>query len=121
MNEKGLQPSPRDQLISDFLKWSRWEVWFSLIVKNYPKVQTFTVTFDPASVSANTTSEQTVTVAGLTTNDIVYVNKPTHTAGLVIGGARVSAADTLAVTYGNLTGSAINPASESYFVVAIRR
>lgn len=121
MNESGIQPAPREPLIADLMTWSRWESWFSLIVLRLPKVQTYTVTINPASVAANTSAEQTFTVAGLTTEDIVYVNKPSTTAGLVIGGARVSAADTLAITFGNLTGSGIDAGSESYFVVAIRR
>ena len=31
-----------------------------------------------SAVSAATTSEQTVTVAGLNVGDVVFVNKPTH-------------------------------------------
>lgn len=73
-------------------------------------------------VGANTTSEQTFTVVGLKTSDLVVINKPSHTSGLIIGNCRVSADDTLAITFGNLTGSDIDPfASEDYTIVAIRR
>lgn len=73
-------------------------------------------------VSANTTEELTVTVKGLKTTDmIVGVSKPTHQAGLGITGARVSAADTLAITFMNPTGSGVTPtASESYKVFVFR-
>lgn len=121
MNEKGIQPSPREPLHQDIAVWERWSAWFALIVKRLPRIETYTATITAAEVSANTTEEQTFTVTGLVTTDIVYVNKPTHQAGLVIGGCRVSAADTLAITYGNLTGSGITPTSESYYIVAIRR
>lgn len=81
----------------------------------------YDVTVDATSISANTTSEQTFTVKGLRTTDLVLVNKPSHDAGLAIGACRASATDTLAITYVNATGSAINPSSETYLVVAIRR
>ena len=81
----------------------------------------FTATINPVSVAANTSAEQTFTVNGLRTTDHVTVNKPSLTAGLGIAGCRVSAADTLAITYINTTASAIDPAGEDYSVVVIRR
>lgn len=77
-------------------------------------------TINPASVAAATTAEQTFTVAGLKLNDIVYVTKPTVTAGLGIAGARVSAADTLAIAFVNATASPIDAASETYTVTVLR-
>ena len=84
------------------------------------KIVVYTPTIDPASVNANTTAEQTFTVTGLTTADKVIVNKPTNTAGLGIVNARASAADTLAITFGNFTAAPIDAASEVYSVIAIR-
>ncbi len=75
---------------------------------------------DVASVAANTSAEQTFTVTGLKVGMFVSVNKPGASAGLVVGNARVSAADTLAVTFGNLTSSAIDPAAEDYLVFWLR-
>jgi hypothetical protein len=72
------------------------------------------ITLDVASVAANTSAEQTFTVPGLSTDMVVFLNKSDLDAGLVVGNARVSAADTLAVTFGNLTASPIDPASEVY-------
>ena len=81
----------------------------------------YDVSISPAQVSANTSAEQTFTVTGLTTSDVVVVNKPTSQAGLGLVGVRVSAADTLAINFGNFTGSGITPtASETYKVIAIR-
>lgn len=74
-----------------------------------------------SAVSANTTAEQTFTVTGVLTTDYVYVNKPTAQAGLGIVGCRVSAADTVAVTFSNNTAGSITPtASEQYTVVVVR-
>jgi len=65
---------------------------------------------DPASVAANTTAEQTFTVPGLKIGDVVHVSRLAFTAGLMVGAAgRVTAADTLAITFGNFTGSPIDP------------
>lgn len=71
-----------------------------------------------AAVATITTAEQTVACAGLNVGDVVVVNKPTAQAGLGIVGARVSAKDTLAITFGNPTAGSITPtASEIYKVV----
>jgi hypothetical protein len=78
------------------------------------------ITIDVASVAANTTAEQTFTVTGLKVGDFVAVNKPTNSAGLGIVNARVSAADTLAITFGNFTGSGIDPASQTYILFWFR-
>lgn len=84
------------------------------------QIRVYSATIDPASVAAATSAEQTFTVTGLTTADKVLVSKPTATAGLGIVNARVSAADTLALTFMNATAGAIDAASESYTIVAFR-
>ena len=70
----------------------------------------------PTSVAANTTAEQTFTVTGLVAGSPVWVNKPSAQSGLGIVGVRVSAANTLAITFSNSSGSAIVPSSESYVI-----
>lgn len=84
------------------------------------QIRVYSATIDPASVAAATSAEQTFTVTGLTTGDKVLVSKPTATAGLGIVNARVSAADTLALTFMNATAGAIDAASESYTILAFR-
>ena len=73
---------------------------------------------DVDEVAANTTAEQTFTVPGLRTKHVVVVNKPAADAGLGIVNARVSAADTLAITFVNATGTPIDPAAETYKIIA---
>lgn len=123
--EKGIpkppeQPNWIQQVREQFwLTDEAWR-WVTRVFNNYPKILTFDVTIDPTAVSANTTSNQTFTVTGLSVTDRVVVNKPTHTAGLVIGNAYCSAANTLAITFGNLTALSIDPPSETYRVTSIR-
>lgn len=83
--------------------------------------RTYAVTLTPAQVLANTSNEQTFTVNGLTTNDMILdCNKPTHQAGLSIGNVRVSAANTVAIQFVNNTASPITPtASEQYLICAM--
>jgi hypothetical protein len=78
-------------------------------------------TLSPSAVSANTTAEQTFTVTGLQVGDIVNVTKPTAQAGLGIVGSRVSAANTLAITFSNNTGGSITPTASEVYVVNVVR
>lgn len=84
------------------------------------RLQDVMVTIDapltPVSVAANTTAEQTFTVLGLPASSEVVVNKPSVTPGLGIGGARVSALNTLAINYINNTAAAITPPAETYVI-----
>lgn len=76
----------------------------------------YSQTLTPVSVAAITTAEQTFTVTGLVAGSSVWVNKPSWQAGLGIAGVRVSAANTLAITFVNTTGVAIVPTSEAYII-----
>lgn len=80
-----------------------------------------TLSINVASVAANTSAEQTFTLTGLQVGDLILTcNKPSLSAGLSIGNYRVSAANTIAITYVNSTGSAIDPAAETYSIVSLR-
>jgi hypothetical protein len=91
-----------------------------IIRGNAYSINIIDATLDVASVAANTSAEQTFTVNGLTTKDVVFVNKSDLDAGLGVVNARVSAANTLALTFMNTTGSPINPASETYKLLVVR-
>ena len=95
--------------------------WFTQLIDVIQKVETYKQSLDVASVAANAESVQTFTVTGLTTEDIVTVNKQSNTAGLDLVQAWVSAADTLSLKFRNTTGSAIDPGAESYLIQANRR
>lgn len=116
-----LEPPPvRDEIQGPGRITHLWERWFESIRQLLLKVEYYSVTIDVASVAANTSAEQTFTVTGLKTGSVVFVTKPSLSAGLGIVNTRCSADDTLAVTFMNTTGSAIDPSSETYLIAAIR-
>lgn len=77
-------------------------------------------TLTPASVATIVVAEQTFTVTGLTTADKVIVNPPAIANATGIAGARVSAADTLAIRFVNPTAGALTPTAGVYTVLAFR-
>lgn len=81
-----------------------------------PVMERMQVSLAPSSVAANTTAEQTFTVTGLLASTAVEVNKPSVTTGIALVNARVSAANTLALTYANVTAAAITPPTETYTI-----
>lgn len=109
------QEKDHEGITSDGLRW------LDLLHQRVVDIRKVDVTLDPASVAANTTVEQSVTVKGLKTDDIILsVIKPTLEAGLGVLQGRVSAADTLAIQLINTTGSAIDAGSEVYTVIYIK-
>lgn len=84
------------------------------------KITAFAAAIDPAAVAAATTAEQLFAVPGITTADKLFINKPTLTAGLGIANVRASAADQIAITFVNATGTAIDAALETYTIIAMR-
>jgi hypothetical protein len=86
------------------------------------KVGVFQLTLSPVSVAWSTTTEQTfsATGIGLLTTDMVLVQKPTTQPGLGIVGSRVSAADTLAINFINVTTTLTPTAAEVYKVAVFR-
>lgn len=84
------------------------------------KAVVYTPNLTPANVAANTTAEEAFTVTGLATGDTVAVAVPGLAAGVGLVGARVSAADTLALTFGNFTAGALAPPAGVFRVIAWR-
>lgn len=113
-NVDGSNPGPNSSTLPDTVQMPTGNIW---------KVGVFSITLSPASVAANTSAEQTfaATGIGLLTTDLVVVQKPTAQAGLGIVGQRVSALDTLALTFGNFTGSSITPTASEVYKVGVFR
>lgn len=84
------------------------------------QVRVYSQTITPASVAAATVAEQTFTVTGLTTADKVTVNPAAIGNATGIAGARVSAADTLAVRFVNPTAGALTPTAGTWTILAFR-
>lgn len=87
---------------------------------NIARIFALQIVFDPASVATITTAEQTKAVIGLKVGDLVFWQKPTNTAGFGVTNARVSAADTLAITVVNPTAGAVDAASETWTFLVFR-
>lgn len=80
----------------------------------------YSQTITPASVAAAVAAEQTFTVTGLTTADKVFINPAATGNATAVAAARVSAANTLAITFVNPTAGALTPGAGTYSIVAIR-
>lgn len=74
----------------------------------------------PVSVGAATCAEQNFTVPGLVVGDSVDITPPSITAGVAPVCARVSAANTLTVTFCNATAGALVPAAGVYRIRVMR-
>lgn len=87
---------------------------------NEDRFGVISATINPAALAAGpSVGEQTFTVPGLKVGDLVLVQKPTLTANVQIVHSRVSAADTLAITFLCITGTP-DPASETYLIFWFR-
>lgn len=90
---------------------------------NTQQLYVMQATLSPAEVAINTTAEQTFTVPGLrlTTDMIAGISKPTAQAGLGIVGARVTANDTIGITFANVTAGAITPTASQVYLIQVAR
>lgn len=97
-----------------------WQNWFWLLQKYFITQQIKTVDINPGSVAANTTEEESfssLNLGILSSDYILKLIKPTHTAGFSIGNLRVTGNDAIAVQFINNTGSAIDPGNETYTII----
>ena len=120
-HERGVAPVPRIALLSDLNAWAPWAKWFERLVEAVYRVRIYEQSLDVANVTASSESVQTFTVTGLSTSDVVEVNKQSNTAGLDLVQAWCSATDTLSLKFRNATGADINPAAETYLIKATRK
>ncbi len=110
------------ELPQEILNWFvELDKWFNRIADLVTKIEIVTSTINPVAVAADTSVEQTFTVTGLeTTNELLQVEKPTATAGIGIVNYRISATDTLAITFMNSTLGSLNPPSETYTIIVLK-
>jgi len=78
-----------------------------------------TLTLSPHAVAANTTAEQTFTLQGIRPGDVLLdVNSAAPQAGLGIVGRRVSAVNTIGITFANNTAGSITPTAGTSYAIA---
>ena len=119
---KQLENFPRhEKVFSDNgIMAADWHVWFSKLIESVPKMTRYVFTLDPANIPAFSTILESVTLTGLSVQDIVLVNKPAYISGIVID-AVCSVDNRLDITFANITAGAINPgSSNSYSCYAFR-
>lgn len=73
------------------------------------------------TIPANSSAEISITVNGLLPYDFIEVNKLNHVAGLSVGNARVSAANTLAIQMVNSTAAGIALQSSDQYLCSVER
>ena len=113
-NVDGTNPGPNIGVLPDTVQSPVGNLW---------KVGTFAISITPSALATGpSVAEQTfsATGIGLLTTDRVLVNYPgAQTAAVAMASARVSAADTLAITFVATAGTP-TPASGSYYVSVFR-
>lgn len=73
------------------------------------------ISFSPTGVAANSTSEQTFNVTGISPDDLVFIAKGAEQAGLGLAGVRAAGNNKIAVNFMNVSTGAITPtAAETY-------
>lgn len=87
---------------------------------NVTALMVFQVSINLGNTATITTAAHSVTVPGVRLGDFVLVNKPSHSAGLGITNARVSAADTIEIQTLNPTVAGIDPAAETFTILVVR-
>jgi hypothetical protein len=88
---------------------------------NITLIKKGTFTLDPASIATTAHGDQTVTVTGAAVGDLVMLIPPaTLESTLVVGQARVTAANTVKFPLVNPTAGAVDGASLSWGYVLIR-
>lgn len=114
---------PINRVDTDFNMNPEWERWLNQVSEHSYDIRVFLPTINPASVSSNSSGEQTFTVEGITTDDIILtVNKPSHTTNFGILGFRPGDSDDeLSITFINHRGSAVDAPEEEYRVAVLKR
>lgn len=88
----------------------------NILTGNITEMGIITVTYDAASQAANDTDEDTVTVSGLKIGDYVALAAPAHEDGIGLCDCRVTADDTLSITWVNSTAGAVDRASADFLL-----
>ena len=88
----------------------------NILTSNVNEMGILSVTYDAASQAATDTDEDTVTVSGLKIGDYVAIAAPAHTDGIGVCDCRVTADDTLSITWVNPTAGAVDRASATFIL-----
>lgn len=87
-----------------------------LVAQYMPRAYSASIT--PSSVATISAVEQTFTVTGVNVGDVIKVTPPSITSGVAPVCARVTAADTVGITFVNPTAGSLTPAAGNYLFIA---
>lgn len=92
---------------------------------NNASIETISVSLSPTTATINSVQEMAFSGLGtgiVTTDIIIGVSKPTTTAGVGIVGWRVDATtnDKFYLSFANVTGTTVTPATETYLITVAR-
>lgn len=90
------------------------------IVGNVTSVSVVSVSITPAQSNAVTAVAQTFTVPGAKVGDAVIVNPVSNATNISVGGAYVSAANTVSVQFVNPTAGALTAPAGVYKFIILR-
>ena len=80
-----------------------------------------TIAVNPGSLTTLTSEDVSVTITGAATGDVVIMNPPsTLESSLAVGGAYVSAADTVKVRISNVSSGTVDGASATFTYAILR-
>lgn len=116
MNEKGVQPPTPFLLQSVAPELARW---LSIATAASVKARSYTASVAPGSIAAGTESAVTVTVTGITANDIVYAQKPSRTADVSVMQA-IPGTNQVTLVLRNFNAGAVTVPTETYTIFAVR-
>jgi len=119
ITQTALENFPETEMFVEGRMTEEWRLFWTQLIDSLPYVQSFSVTMDPGSMAANATTTVVATVNGVTTNDLICINQPSYTTGVIVTGF-ASAANTVTAIFMNDSGGVANPGSETYKVYAIR-
>lgn len=91
-----------------------------IIAGNITAMNIIQASWDIPSVAANTTEEETFSLAGVKVGDYVHVSKADLDAGILFGSARVTADGTIGVQITNPTASPVDAAEETVTIFHAR-
>ena len=116
----------------------QWQQWILDLVQWQAQLTVLKPIINPASVAANTSAAQAITITTLIDgkgdtktlgstdvvvevgDHIISIVKPTLTAGLIINQGMVTDTNEITIEFGNLTAGAIDAGSETYTIIVLK-
>src|SRR5512134_1485931 len=88
----------------------------NLLTSNITQMGIVTITYDPANIATVDVDEDTVTVPGLKVGDFVALARTVHVNDVGICDCRVSADNTLSVTWVNPSAGGVDQTSATFLL-----